>query len=71
MKFMEKLIELAQKIEDENLRKKVIDFIKNPKLSHEDFKKYPAMKIEEAASIFTVSSPSGQISVERDVLNLF
>ncbi|MEM5790479.1 MAG: HDIG domain-containing protein [Candidatus Aenigmatarchaeota archaeon] len=66
---MEKLIELAQKIEDENLREKVINFLKNPKLSHEDFKKYPRMKIEEAVSVFTVSSPSGQITVERDVLN--
>ncbi|MEM5834926.1 MAG: HDIG domain-containing protein [Candidatus Aenigmatarchaeota archaeon] len=66
---MEKLIELAKKIEDENLREKVINFLKNPKLSHEDFRKYPKMKIEEAVSLFTVSSPSGQITVEREILN--
>ncbi len=66
---MEKLIELAQKIEEESLREKVISFLKNPKLSHEDFKKYPRMKIEEAVSLFTVSSSSGQITVEREILN--
>ncbi|HKZ45402.1 MAG TPA: HD domain-containing protein [archaeon] len=66
---MQKLIELAQKIKDEELRKKVVEFLKDPKLAHKDFKKYPAMKIEEAKSMFTVSSSSGASSVERDVLN--
>lgn len=66
---MQKLLELAQKIKDEELRKKVVEFIKDPRLTHKDFKKYPSMKIGEARSIFTVSSPSGASSVERDVLN--
>jgi len=66
---MKELIELAQKIKDEELRKKVVDFIKNPRLSHKDFKKYPKMKIEEAKTPFTVASPSGSGTVERDVLN--
>jgi len=66
---MQKLIELAQKIKDEELRKKVIEFLKDPKLSHKDFKKYPKMKIEEAGSVFTVGGPGGAASVERDVLN--
>lgn len=66
---MQKLIELAQKIKDEELRKKIVEFIKDPRLNHKDFKKYPRMKIEEARSIFTVSSASGATSVERDVLN--
>jgi 7,8-dihydroneopterin 2',3'-cyclic phosphate phosphodiesterase len=66
---MQKLIELAQKIKDEELRKKVIEFVKDPRLSHKEFKKYPRMQIEEAGSVFTVSSPQGTISVERDVLN--
>ena len=66
---MQKLIELAQKIKDEELRKKVIEFVKDPKLSHKDFKKYPRMKIEEAGSVFTVASSQGATSVERDVLN--
>lgn len=67
--YMQKLIELAQKIKDEELRKKIVEFIKDPRLTHKDFKKYPRMKIEEAKSIFTVSSSSGAASVERDVLN--
>jgi len=66
---MKKLIELAKKIKDEELRKKVVEFIKNPELTHKDFKKYPKVKIEEARTMFTVSSPSGTGSVERDVLN--
>jgi len=66
---MEKLIELAQKIKDVELRKMVVEFLKDPKLSHKDFKKYPRMKIEEAGSVFTVGGPSGSVSVERDVLN--
>ena len=66
---MKKLIELAQKIKDKELRKQVVEFIKKPELTHRDFKKYPRMKIEKARSVFTVTSPSGSGSVERDVLN--
>lgn len=65
---MKQLIKLAQKINDKELRKKVVDFLKYPELSHKDFKKYPKTKIEEAGSVFTVTSPSGAVSVERDVL---
>jgi len=66
---MKRLIELAQNIKDEELRRKVVEFLKDPKLSNKDFKKYPRMKIEDAASMFTVGGPSGSASVERDVLN--
>ncbi|MCS7105780.1 MAG: HD domain-containing protein [Candidatus Aenigmarchaeota archaeon] len=66
---MQKLIELAEKIKNEELKKKVIEFVKNPRLSNKDFKKYPKMKIEEARCSFTVSSSTGKITVERDVLN--
>jgi len=66
---MKQLIELAQNIKDEELKKGVVDFLKDPKLSNKDFKKYPRMKIEEAATMFTVGSASGSSSVERDVLN--
>ncbi|MEM5882647.1 MAG: HD domain-containing protein [Candidatus Aenigmatarchaeota archaeon] len=66
---MQKLIELAEKIKDENLRKKVVEFVKNPRLSNKDFKKYPRMEIEEAKCAFTVSTGAGKITVERDVLN--
>jgi len=65
---MKRLIELANKIKDSELRKKVIGFIKNPKLSNKHFKKYPAMGIEEAKTYFSVGSASGMATVERDVL---
>jgi len=66
---MKRLIDLAQNIKDEELRRKVVEFLKDPKLSNKDFKKYPRMKIEDAASMFTVGSATGSASVERDVLN--
>jgi 7,8-dihydroneopterin 2',3'-cyclic phosphate phosphodiesterase len=66
---MQKLIELAKKIKDKELRKKVVDFLKDPKLSHPDFKKYPKEKIEEARAVFTVVTPQGPLGAERDVLN--
>ncbi len=66
---MKRLIELSKKIEDEKLRKMVVDFLKDVKLSNKDFSKYPKMKIEDAATMFTVGGPAGMSSVERDVLN--
>ncbi len=66
---MKKLIELSKKIKDEKLRKMVVDFLKDVKLSNKDFAKYPRMKIEDAASMFTVGGPDGASTVERDVLN--
>jgi 7,8-dihydroneopterin 2',3'-cyclic phosphate phosphodiesterase len=66
---MNELIKLADKIKDEELRRKVVEFLKDPKLSHKEFKKYPRMKIEEAGSMFTVGGANGATTVERDVLN--
>lgn len=66
---MKRLIELAQKIKNEKLRKKVVEFIKNPRLMHKEFKKYPAMKLKEAKTLFSVGGPQGMTTVERDVLN--
>ena len=63
---MEDLIELAKEIKDKELRKKVVEFIKNPELSHKEFKKYPRMKIEEARTLFSAGSGS---PVEREILN--
>ncbi len=63
---MRDLIELAKKIKNKELREKVIDTLKNPKLSSKDFKKYPSVKMVDARTPFTVG---GGISVERDVLN--
>lgn len=66
---MKKLIELSKKIKDVKLRKIVVDFLKDVKLSNKGFSKYPKMKIEDASSMFTVGGPAGASSVERDVLN--
>lgn len=66
---MKQLIELAQKIKNEELRKRVVEFLKNPQLTHKDFKKYPKMEVDEAKTLFTVGGPQGGVTVERDVLN--
>ncbi|OYT42069.1 MAG: dihydroneopterin 2',3'-cyclic phosphate phosphodiesterase [Candidatus Aenigmarchaeota archaeon ex4484_224] len=66
---MEEVIKLANRIKDENLRKKVIEILKDPKLTSKDFRKYKPEDIKKARTGFIVSSPSGQIYVERDVLN--
>ncbi len=63
---MKQLLELAEKIQDKELRKKVIDFVKNPAPSHKDFKKYPVEKLENAHTPFSVG---GMGTVMRDVLN--
>lgn len=63
---MQKLVALAQNIKDKELRKKVIEFIENPSLTHKDFKKYPKEDIAKAKTPFTVSNVG---TVERDVLN--
>lgn len=64
---MEKLIELANQIEDVELRKKVVDFLKDPKLSHKDFKKYPREDINKVKTPFTISNIG---TVERgDLVN--
>ena len=62
---MDKLIQLAQRIKGEKLRKMVVEFLKNPTLSNENFKKYPREKIERAGAVFS----AGGMPVERDVLN--
>jgi 7,8-dihydroneopterin 2',3'-cyclic phosphate phosphodiesterase len=64
--MVEKLIKLAQNIKDDSLRNKVINYLKDPSLSHKEFKKYPQGKIEEVKTPFTI----GHIGTsERDVLN--
>jgi 7,8-dihydroneopterin 2',3'-cyclic phosphate phosphodiesterase len=66
---MEKLIELSKKIKDDKLRKMVVDFLKDLKLSNKNFSRYPKMDIKDAATMFTVGGPGGSSTVERDVLN--
>jgi 7,8-dihydroneopterin 2',3'-cyclic phosphate phosphodiesterase len=63
---MKELIKLADKIGDEKLKKMVVDFLQDIKLSNKHFKKYPKMDLKDAATPFSVG---GMMSVERDVLN--
>jgi len=62
---MKEFIELAQKIKDEKLRKLVVDFLKDPKLSHKDYRKYPMEKLENAKTLFGGAG----VTAERDILN--
>lgn len=64
---MKRLIELAQKIKDVELRENVVKFLKDPGLAHKDFKKYPRMKIADVRTPFVVGNQT--VAVERDVLN--
>jgi len=63
---MEEMIELAEKIQEKQLREKVIEFLKNPSLTHKDFKKYPKEDIEKVKTPFTVGNMG---TAERDLLN--
>jgi 7,8-dihydroneopterin 2',3'-cyclic phosphate phosphodiesterase len=62
---MEELIQLAEKIKDKELKKKVVELLKDPKLSHEEFKKYSREEIENVRTPFTVA---GHGTVERSNL---
>ena len=66
--MMNPLIELAKKIKDKDLRKKVIDFLNDPKLSNKYFKKYSMEKLDHAGSLFVIPT-SGLGPVERDLIN--
>lgn len=68
MTARKELIKLAKKIKDTELRKKVVEFIKNPKLTSKDFTKYKPEDLEKAGSIFVVSGPTSMGPIERDVL---
>ncbi len=65
---MKRLLKLAERIEKKSLRKKVIDFLKDLRLSSKDFKKYSGEKLERAGSLFVIPS-SGLGPVERDIVN--
>ncbi len=45
---MQRLITLAKRIKNPELREKTIEFLKNPEVSNEYFKRYERMKFEEA-----------------------
>lgn len=63
---MRRLIELANNIENVELRKKVIDLIKDPKLSNQNFQKYPKGDLEKIRTPFSVGDMG---VVEREVVN--
>jgi 7,8-dihydroneopterin 2',3'-cyclic phosphate phosphodiesterase len=65
---MKELLKLTKKIEDKNLRKRVINFLKDLRLTSKDFKKYPKEKLENAGSMFLIPS-SGLGPIERDIVN--
>jgi len=64
---MEKLLKLALEIKNKSLRKKVIGFLKDIKLSSKDFKKYPKEKLKTAGSLFVIPT-SGMGAIERGLL---
>ncbi len=65
---MKELLELTKKIEDKTLREKVVEFLKDLRLSSKYFKKYPKEKLKDAGSLFVISS-SGLGPIERDIVN--
>ncbi|MCS7134835.1 MAG: HDIG domain-containing protein [Candidatus Aenigmarchaeota archaeon] len=65
---MEILLKLAEKIEDKELRKKVIDYINDKKLKNPKFSKYKREDLEKAGSYFSVGGSSFG-PVERDVVH--
>jgi len=65
---MKKLLKLAEKIEDKILRKRIIDFLKDLRLTSKYFKKYRGEKLENAGSLFVIPT-SGLGPIERDIVN--
>jgi len=64
---MEKLLKLALEIKNKSLRKKVIEFLKDLKLSNKNFKKYPKEKLKSAGSLFVIPT-SGMGPIERGLV---
>jgi len=59
---MKKLLKLAESIKDVELRKKVVELLKNPSLSNKSFKKYKREDMKKVKTLFTVT---GYGTVER------
>ncbi len=64
---MENLSKLTLEIKNDNLRKKVIEFLKDIKLSNKNFRKYPKEKLKTAGSLFVIPS-SGMGPIERGLV---
>ena len=65
---MNRLIELTKNIKDKTLREKVVKLIEDEELSSKSFKKYKREKLENAGSVFGVSS-SSMGPVERGIIS--
>lgn len=65
---MKRLLKLAEQIENKELRKGVVEFLKDSRLSSKDFQKYSKERLENAGSVFNVSS-SVFGPMERDIIN--
>jgi 7,8-dihydroneopterin 2',3'-cyclic phosphate phosphodiesterase len=65
---MKELVDLTKKIEDTTLREKVVEFLKDLRLSSKHFKKYPKENLKDAGSLFIIPT-SGLGPVERDIVN--
>ncbi len=63
---METLVKLAERIENKDLRKKVIDYLNDKKLKNPNFEKYKREDLKKAGSYFSVGSLG---PVERDVVH--
>jgi 7,8-dihydroneopterin 2',3'-cyclic phosphate phosphodiesterase len=53
---VQRLIELANQIKNKELRDKVVSLLKDPKLTHKDFKKYKAEDMSKVKTLFTVGN---------------
>jgi len=62
---MEKLIELAEKIKDSELKKKTIEILEDIKLTHQELQKYEREKPEDVKTPFAVND----VVVIRDLIN--
>ncbi|MFH8080680.1 MAG: HDIG domain-containing protein [Candidatus Aenigmatarchaeota archaeon] len=65
---MEILLKLAEKIENKELRKKVIEYVNDKKLKNPHFSKYKREDLEKAGSYFSVGN-SHFGPIERDVVH--
>lgn len=63
---MEKLLELSEKIQNKELKDKVVALLKEPKLSNPNFNKYPRENLEKVKTPFSVGDMG---IVEREVVN--
>lgn len=60
---MEELIKLAEEIKDDELKKKVIEILKDPRLTSKHFEKYEKEDIKKIRVPFSI----GNLTVEREV----